>query len=90
MYYYKIVFDSKKSFIIDQNAVDTDIFDGRVNMEGTSFKAQYNIEDNIALNFTGAWGDRKNHSYGTTYTKADLGYNGTKFELYQFDVTYKF
>jgi hypothetical protein len=83
-------YQSVGTYALDVNAVDTDIFDGRVNMEGTTLKAQYNVQDNVALNFTGAWGDRKNNAYGTTYTKADLGYNGTKFELYQFDVTYKF
>ena len=83
-------YQSVGTYALDVNAVDTDIFDGRVNMEGTTLKAQYNVQDNVALNFTGAWGDRKNNAYGTTYSKADLGYNGTKFELYQFDVTYKF
>jgi hypothetical protein len=83
-------YQSVGTFALDQNAVDTDIFDGRVNMEGTTLKAQYNVQDNVALNFTSAFGDRKNSKYGTTYTKADLGYNGTKFELFQFDVTYKF
>ena len=78
------------TFALDQNAVDTDIFDGRLNMKGTTLKAQYNVQDNVALNFTSAFGDRKNSQYGTTYTKADLGYNGTKFNLYQFDLTYKF
>ena len=83
-------------YALDPNSVDTDIFDGRVNMEGTSLKAQYNIEDNIALNFTGAWGDRKNDQYGAmSGNKVDIKYGSTdaaitKYNLYQFDVTYKF
>ena len=83
-------YQSVGTYALDQNSVDTDIFDGRVNMEGTTLKAQYNVQDNVALNFTGAWGDRKNAQYGTNYVKADIDSNGTKFELYQFDVTYKF
>jgi polyhydroxyalkanoate synthesis regulator phasin len=83
-------YQSVGTYALDVNAVDTDIFDGRVNMEGTSLKAQYNIADNVMFNFTGAWGQRKNNKYGTTYTKADLTINGDDFELYQFDVTYKF
>ena len=47
-------------YSLDNNAVDTDIFDGRLNMKGTTLKAQYNIEDNVAFNFTGAWGSRLN------------------------------
>ena len=83
-------YQSVGTYALDPNAIDSDIFDGKLNMEGTSLKAQYNIEDNVALNFTGAWGDRKNNAYGTTYSKADLSLNGTKYELFQFDVTYKF
>ena len=75
---------------LDPNAVDTDIFDGRLNMKGTTLKAQYNVEDNLLLNFTGGWATRKNDAYGTTWTKADLNQNLKNFELYQFDVTYKF
>ena len=78
------------TFALDPNAVDTDIFDGRLNMKGTTLKAQYNATDNVLLNFTGGWATRKNAGYGTTWTKADLNYNLKEFELYQFDVTYKF
>ncbi len=78
------------AFALDPNAVDTDIFDGRLNMKGTTLKAQYNATDNVLLNFTGGWATRKNDGYGTTWTKADLNYNLKEFELYQFDVTYKF
>ena len=83
-------YQSVGMYALDVNAVDTDIFDGRLNMEGTTLKAQYNLQDNVALNFTGAWGDRKNDNYGTNYSKADIMIIGTKYELYQFDVTYKF
>ena len=83
-------YQSVGTYALDPNAIDSDIFDGKLNMEGTSLKAQYNLEDNVALNFTGAWGDRKNNAYGTTYSKADIAVNGTKYELFQFDVTYKF
>ena len=83
-------YQSVGTYALDQNAVDTDIFDGRLNMEGTTLKAQYNVLDNVALNFTGAHAERKNSQYGSSYTKADLGYNASKFDLLQFDVTYKF
>ena len=81
-------------YALNQNAVDSDIFDGRLNMKGTSLKAQYNIEDNLAFNFTGAWGSRKNSQYSTgNAPKIDID-SGSKhiddYTLYQFDVTYKF
>ncbi len=85
-----IWYQSVGIYALDQNAVDTDIFDGRLNMEGFAVKAQYNLEENVAFNFTGAWGDRKNDAYGSSYTKPDITVNGTNYKLYQFDVTYKF
>ena len=81
------------TYALDQNSVDSDIFDGRLNMKGTILKAQYMVEDNFALNFTGGWGSRKNSQYGTTAPKVDIGDNTTNidnFTLYQFDATYKF
>jgi hypothetical protein len=83
-------YQSVGTYALDQNAVDSDIFDGRLNMEGTSLKAQYNLEDNVALNFTGAWGSRKNSQYGTMAPKVDVTGNIDDYTLYQFDVTYKF
>ena len=83
-------YQSVGTYALDQNAVDSDIFDGRLNMEGTSLKAQYNVEDNVALNFTGSWGSRKNSQYGTMAPKVDISGNIDDYTLYQFDVTYKF
>ena len=83
-------------YALDPNSVDTDIFDGRINMEGTSFKAQYNVQDNVALNFTAAHGKRKNSQYGAVSgNKADIVFAAAdaainNLDLLQFDVTYKF
>jgi len=82
------------TFALDQNSVDSDIFDGRLNMQGTVLKAQYMVEDNFALNFTGGWGGRKNDQYGNSAPKVDIGTSGVSsiddYSLYQFDMTYKF
>ena len=83
-------YQSVGAYALNQNAVDSDIFDGRLNMEGTSLKAQYNVEDNLALNFTGAWGSRKNSEYSTQGPKVDITGNIDDYTLYQFDATYKF
>ena len=78
------------TYALDNNAVDTDIFDGRINMKGTTLKAQYNLEDNVLLNFTGGWGSRKNSQYSTGGPKTDIGGSIDDYTLYQFDATYKF
>ena len=84
-------------YALDPNSVDSDIFDGRLNMEGTTFKAQYNLEDNVALNFTGAYATRKNDQYASMPAlKTDIGSSGgagsniKNLTLFQFDLTYKF
>ena len=78
-------------YSVDQNAVDSDIFDSRVNMKGTIFKAQYNIQDNVIANFTYGHGTRKNSALGTpTGAGNDLGLNLRDFDLIQADLTYKF
>ena len=83
-------YQSVGTYALNQNAVDSDIFDGRLNMEGTSLKAQYNVEDNLALNFTGSWGSRKNNQYSTGAPKVDITGSIDDYTLYQFDMTYKF
>ena len=83
-------YQSVGAYALDGNTVDSDIFDGRTNIEGWALKAQYNVQDNVALNFTGAWGDRKNNSLGTVGADGDIAANLKKMDLYQFDVTYKF
>jgi len=79
-------------YSVDQNAVDSDIFDSRVNMKGTTFKAQYNIQDNVIANFAYGHATRKNNLVGTpTGAGNDIsGLNLTSFDLLQFDLTYKF
>jgi len=83
-------YQSVGAYALDPSAVDSDIFDGRVNMEGTSFKGQYLFQDNVAFNFTGAWGQSKNRLLGAGGSGGDLALNLRDYTLYQFDVTYKF
>ena len=79
------------AYSVDQNAVDSDIFDSRVNLKGTTFKAQYNIEDNVIANFAYGHATRKNSALGTpTGGGNDLGLNLKDFDLVQLDLTYKF
>ena len=79
------------AYSVDQNAVDSDIFDSRVNLKGTTFKAAYNIQDNVIANFAYGHATRKNSALGTpTGAGNDLGLNLKDFDLVQLDLTYKF
>ena len=64
--------------------------DSRVNMKGTTFKAQYNVQDNVALNFAYGHAKRKNDTFGAGGSGQDIALNLKDFDLVQFDVTYKF
>ena len=76
---------------LDQNAVDSDIFDSRINMKGTIVKAQYNFADNVFANFAAGHGVRKNNQYATAFSSGqDLDLNLRKVDLIQADLTYKF
>jgi polyhydroxyalkanoate synthesis regulator phasin len=75
---------------VDANAVDSDFMDSRVNMKGTTVKAQYNIQDNLYANFAYGHATRKNETYGSAGAARDLDLNLNKFDLVQLDLTYKF
>lgn len=73
----------------DANLVDSDFMDGRVNVKGTTFKAQYNVQENVAINFAYGHGTKKNNDYyamGSSDISGDL----QKYNLMQLDLTYKF
>lgn len=79
-------------YSVDQNAVDSDFMDSRVNMKGTVLKGQYNIQDNVAVNLAYGHATRKNGLLATTYSGgADIStLNLNSFDLLQLDLTYKF
>jgi polyhydroxyalkanoate synthesis regulator phasin len=75
---------------VDANAVDSDFMDSRVNMKGTTFKAQYNIQDNVYANFAYGHATRKNDTFGAGGSGQDIALNLNSFDLVQLDLTYKF
>ena len=76
---------------LDQNLVDSDFFDSRVNTKGTVFKAQYNIQDNVYANFAYGHASRLNKDLGVGSTAGyDIPTNWNSFDLIQLDLTYKF
>ncbi len=85
----KLWYQSVGAWSVDAAAVDSDIFDGRTNMEGVAFKAQYNAQDNVLLNFTAASAKKKNHDL-YAFGIGDIAGDLDKLDLMQFDVTYKF
>ncbi|HSH97079.1 MAG: putative porin [Methylophilaceae bacterium] len=77
-------------YAVDQNAVDSDLMDSRVNMKGLAAKAQYNLRDNVFVDVTGATATRKNGALATAGTASDIGLDLNRYQLLQLDLTYKF
>ena len=77
-------------FSLDTNLVDSDIFDGRVNIQGIGVKAGYMMADSISLNLTYSYGWRTNGNYGTGGI-GNLPINPVdQYQLLQADMSVKF
>jgi hypothetical protein len=78
-------------YAIDQNANDSDFMDSRLNMKGVVLKGQYNVRDNVVVNFAAGQATRKNHALATAGTSTnDIGLDLNNYQLYQLDLTYRF
>ncbi|HEY0268898.1 MAG TPA: putative porin [Methyloradius sp.] len=78
-------------YALDQNAVDSDLMDSRVNMKGIVAKGTYNLRDNVFVDVTGASATRKNSALATAFSSGnDIGLDLDKYQLLQLDLTYKF
>lgn len=86
----RIWYQDVGAYSVDPNAVDSDFMDSRVNTKGTVFKAQYNVQDNVFVNFAAGHATRKNDALGTAGAANDIALNWKSFNLYQVDLTYKF
>ncbi|HTJ79409.1 MAG TPA: putative porin [Rariglobus sp.] len=86
----KAFWQSVDAFALDSNLVDSDLFDGRTNMEGFVLQGVYALSDGVSVKFTYANGDRKNDNLAT-YGAGDIATaNLTHFQLFQADLNVKF
>lgn len=82
---------STGAFSLDQNLVDSDIFDSRVNMEGWALSCNYALGAATMLTVTYADGERKEDSLLAPGT-GDIGSNNKldSYQLLQIDLNLKF
>lgn len=78
------------AYALDPNTPDSDFFDSRVNMKGVVLKTEYNLRDNVFLNFAAGHGKRKNDDISAVGAGNDITLNLDSYSLYQLDMTYKF
>jgi Putative porin len=86
-----LTYSSTGAFSLDQNLVDSDIFDSKVNMEGFALKANYALGAATQLAFTYAAGDRKEDSL-IAPGAGDIGLSNKldNYVLLQLDLNVKF
>jgi hypothetical protein len=82
-----------EAFALDQNIVDDDIFDGRLNMEGFFLQASYQFTDNVSFILQYSHGHRIDNSLGTPGFGAlgtPAGFPLQSTDLLYFDLNLKF
>ena len=86
-----LTYSSTGAFSLDQNLVDSDIFDSKVNMEGWAFKANYALGAATQLSLTYAMADRKVADLIAPGT-GDIGVSNKldDYKLLQLDLNVKF
>jgi hypothetical protein len=77
-------------FALDQNLVDSDIFDGRLNIQGPVVSAQYQFTDFLSGVVTYAHASAIKSALPTLTGAGDLGGNLRRYDLLQADVNWKF
>ena len=80
----------QEQYSLDPNLIDSDIFDGRLNMQGFAVQAGYAISDAVTFNLTYAKGNQINNKLGTGGA-GDIGVNPVReYQLFQADLNFKF
>jgi len=79
-----------EQYSLDPNLVDSDIFDGRVNMEGAVVRAGYALSDAVIFNLTWGYGWRSDDTLGTGGAH-DIAINPLdQYQIFQADLNVKF
>jgi hypothetical protein len=80
-----------EQFSLDQNLIDDDIFDGRLNMEGVGVRAGYALSDAVFVNLTWAYGWRIDDALGTGGVPIAIGINPLdRFQIFLADLSIRF
>ena len=78
-------------FAVDPNLVDSDLYDGRVNMEGVAIRLGYAITDAVIANVTYGYGWQIDDDLGTGGNGDAFTLNPLhKYQIFQADLSVKF
>src|SRR5205085_5784164 len=85
-----VFWQHQEQYSLDPNLVDSDIFDGRVNVEGVAARAGYMLSDAVSFNLTWAYGWRIDEDLGTGGAH-DIAVNPLdQYQIFQADLNVKF
>ena len=87
----EVFYQHVEQFALDPNLVDSDLFDGRVNMEGFAVRAGYALSDAVTFNLTYGYGEQIDDDLGTGGTGDAFSINPLhKYQIFQADMSLKF
>jgi hypothetical protein len=86
-----VFYQRSDQYALDQNLIDDDVFDGRLNMHGPGVRAGYALSDAVFFNLTYAYGWRYDESLGTGGVPIAIGINPLdRFQIFLADLSVKF
>jgi hypothetical protein len=87
----EVFYQHVEQFAVDPNLVDSDLFDGRVNMEGFAVRGGFALSDAVVFNLTYGYGEQIDHDLGTGGTGDAFTLNPLrKYQIFQADLNVKF
>ena len=89
---FKTYWQHVEQYALDPNIIDSDFFEGRLNMEGIYTAVAYGFTDNLTGTFRYGHGQRINDKLGTGGSNQDIPWMNPidKYDLMQFDLSFKF
>jgi hypothetical protein len=89
---FRIYWQHVEQYALDPNLLDSDFFEGRANLQGIYAAFAYGLSDNIIATVRGGYAKRINDLLGTGGSNQDIPQVNpiNRYEIVQFDLTYKF
>lgn len=89
---FKTYWEHTEQYALDPNLIDSDVFEGRENMEGINVQLAYGFTKNVIGTVRYAHGDRINNKLGTGGSNQDIPQMNpiAHYDLLQLDLTLKY
>ncbi len=86
-----VYYERTEAYSLDQNLIDDDFFDARVNIQGVRARGTYAFTDAISLTLTYGFATQIDSRIGTGASTVSINTNPLRdFQIWMFDLNYKF